>query len=79
MPLRALASFFTIAAWGGGGRQTLAVARRSWRYSFRYPEKEQIIIVLLILAMALLSNLLISHFDGMLSWLGNTLLGVHSL
>jgi hypothetical protein len=54
----------------------LAVARRSWRYSFRYPGKEQIAIFLLILVMAFLSSLLVAHLDPMLKWLSQTLLGL---
>jgi hypothetical protein len=55
----------------------VAVARRFWRYSFRYPGKEQIGILLLILAAAILSNVLIGHLTQLLGWLRKTLLGVH--
>jgi hypothetical protein len=53
----------------------LAVLRRSWRYSFRYPGREHITIFLLILGVAFLSNLLIGHFDGLLQWLSKALFG----
>jgi hypothetical protein len=54
----------------------LSVAHRSWRYSLRYPGREQIVVFVLILVMALLSNLLIGHLGPMLAWLRQTLLGV---